>query len=104
VNEKAKLQSALGGYEPVVTISSRKVNDKVEIRIKDNGNGVPQSIVDKIFQPFFTTKPTGQGQDWVCHWRMMLSKHMVVKLQWNQKREKELNLSFNYPFYKPDHA
>jgi signal transduction histidine kinase len=61
VNEKVKLQSALGGYEPVVTISSRKVNDKVEIRIKDNGNGVPQSIVDKIFQPFFTTKPTGQG-------------------------------------------
>ena len=35
--------------------------NKVEIRVKDNGNGIPQKIVDKIFQPFFTTKPTGQG-------------------------------------------
>src|SRR5688572_31878116 len=37
------------------------VGDKIEVRIKDNGIGIPQKVLDKIFQPFFTTKPTGQG-------------------------------------------
>jgi len=49
------------GYEPTVSVSTKRINDKVEIRVKDNGNGIPQKVVDKIFQPFFTTKPTGQG-------------------------------------------
>ena len=49
------------GYEPTVSISTKKINDKVEIRVSDNGNGIPQKVLDKIFQPFFTTKPTGQG-------------------------------------------
>jgi signal transduction histidine kinase len=58
-NEKKK--SLLNGYEPTVSISTKKINDRIEIRVADNGNGIPQNIVDKIFQPFFTTKPTGQG-------------------------------------------
>jgi signal transduction histidine kinase/streptogramin lyase len=49
------------GYEPTVSVTTGKVNDKAEIRIRDNGNGIPQKVKDKIFQPFFTTKPAGQG-------------------------------------------
>jgi signal transduction histidine kinase len=49
------------GYEPVVSVNTKKEIDKVEIRVKDNGTGIPQKVLDKIFQPFFTTKPTGQG-------------------------------------------
>lgn len=48
-------------YDPLVTISTKKIADKVEVRVADNGNGIPKNIEEKIFQPFFTTKPTGQG-------------------------------------------
>ena len=48
-------------YVPTVSVVTKKVDDKIELKVKDNGNGIPQNIVDKIFQPFFTTKPTGQG-------------------------------------------
>ncbi|HEX6168879.1 MAG TPA: ATP-binding protein, partial [Chitinophagaceae bacterium] len=56
-----KKRGVSNGYEPSVTVSTKKINDKVEIRVKDNGNGISQKDLDKIFQPFFTTKPTGQG-------------------------------------------
>ncbi len=56
-----KKQQAPPDYEPTVDISTRQLNNKVEIRIKDNGNGIPDSIREKIFNPFFTTKPTGKG-------------------------------------------
>jgi signal transduction histidine kinase len=56
-----KNKSQLNGYEPTVSVSTKKINGKVEIKVMDNGNGIPQKVVGKIFQPFFTTKPTGQG-------------------------------------------
>jgi signal transduction histidine kinase len=59
VTEKQKQQGE--SYEPAVSVSTKKLNDKVEIKVADNGSGIPQKIIDKIFQPFFTTKPTGQG-------------------------------------------
>jgi signal transduction histidine kinase len=48
-------------YKPTVTVSTKNLGDRIEIAIKDNGNGIPEGIKNKIFQPFFTTKPTGQG-------------------------------------------
>ena len=59
IDEKKKQHP--NGYEPTVSVSTKKVNGKVEIKVSDNGNGIPQNVLDKIFQPFFTTKPAGQG-------------------------------------------
>lgn len=59
VNEKLKRQPE--GYEPVIEVATRKLDQEVEIRICDNGIGIPEDIVSKLFQPFFTTKPQGKG-------------------------------------------
>ena len=62
VSEKQKAQSLRQEeYKPTVSVQTKKLNDKIEIIVTDNGNGIPQNIIDKIFQPFFTTKPTGEG-------------------------------------------
>ncbi len=57
VNERLKAH----GSQPIVSVTTKKSENHVLITVSDNGNGIPQNIVDKIFQPFFTTKPTGQG-------------------------------------------
>ena len=61
VAEKKKQQP--DNYEPTISVSTKKINNKVDIRVKDNGNGISQKVPGKIYQPFFifTTKPTGQG-------------------------------------------
>jgi len=59
VSEKHKQN--IPRYEPAVSVSTNKTDGKIEIKVKDNGNGIPQKVMDKIFQPFFTTKPAGQG-------------------------------------------
>jgi two-component system, NtrC family, sensor kinase len=64
VHEKQKARQAEPvevGYEPTVSVGTKKSGNSVLITVSDNGNGIPKKIVDKIFQPFFTTKPTGQG-------------------------------------------
>lgn len=56
-----KQKTAPRDYQPAVWVSTTQVNGRVEIRVKDNGTGIPQAVKSKIFQPFFTTKPTGEG-------------------------------------------
>ena len=59
VNEKSK--QGIADYEPTVSVSTKKEGNKVLIFVEDNGTGIPEKILNKIFQPFFTSKPTGQG-------------------------------------------
>jgi signal transduction histidine kinase len=59
VNEKK--MKGIEGYEPTVTVSTKKEGNKLFISVKDNGSGIPEKVKEKIFQPFFTTKPTGEG-------------------------------------------
>jgi C4-dicarboxylate-specific signal transduction histidine kinase len=58
---KEKMNSLGQGFVPVVEVATKRRNERIIITVRDNGNGIPAKIVDKIFQPFFTTKPTGQG-------------------------------------------
>jgi two-component system NtrC family sensor kinase len=66
VNEKKKALLSTSpakqiSYEPTVSLTTKKLNEHLEIKVSDNGNGIPAKLLDKIFQPFFTTKPAGQG-------------------------------------------
>ncbi len=54
-------QRGEAGYSPILSVSTRRHNDHVEIRIRDNGSGIPTAIREQVFQPFFTTKPAGSG-------------------------------------------
>ena len=58
---RQRQQRGEAGYAPTVRVSTRRVGDNVEIRVRDNGGGIPADVKQKIFQPFFTTKPTGEG-------------------------------------------
>jgi two-component system, NtrC family, sensor kinase len=55
------VSASVNTYEPTVSVSTRKINGNVEVQVSDNGNGIPKKVLDKIYQPFFTTKPTGEG-------------------------------------------
>jgi len=50
-----------GGYDPELRVRTADRGDRAEVRIRDNGTGIPEDIVDRIFEPFFTSRPPGQG-------------------------------------------
>ena len=58
---KGSPEEALSEYSPTLWLSTKRLEDRIEIRVKDNGSGIPADVVDKIFNPFFTTKPTNEG-------------------------------------------
>lgn len=58
---REKKNESTDDYEPAIFVSTKRIKDVVEISVKDNGSGIPQKVLNKIFQPFFTTKPAGQG-------------------------------------------
>jgi signal transduction histidine kinase len=60
-----KKQRLDSDFQPLVEVITKKTGNKIEIRVKDNGDGIPKKVQEKIFQPFFTTKPTGQERDLV---------------------------------------
>jgi hypothetical protein len=59
--DSSKDLEPLEGFRPTITLTTKNLGDKIQISISDNGPGIPDAIKNKIFQPFFTTKPTGQG-------------------------------------------
>jgi signal transduction histidine kinase len=88
-------------YKPTVTVSTKKEGNKIEIRVKDNGSGIPDDIKDKIFQPFFTTKPTGQGTGL----GLSMSYDIITKghggeLKVESKEEEGTEFIIQLPYYK----
>ena len=59
--DAVKLKEGGADYEPLLRLATRSLDENVEVRIRDNGSGIPDELVEKIFHPFFTTKPTDQG-------------------------------------------
>jgi signal transduction histidine kinase len=72
---KRKAEQVAGGFEPVLSATTRNMGDAVEIRIRDNGIGISPEIKERIFNPFFTTKPAGEGTGL----GLSLSHDIVVK-------------------------
>ena len=80
-----KASKRMEEYKPTVSVTTKKIGDKIEIKLSDNGHGISQKVLDKILQPFFTTKPTGQAT------RMGLSlSYDIVKAHGGELKEEKM--------------
>ena len=94
-----KAQQGMEDYQPKVTISTKTLEDNIEIQVEDNGTGMPDEVKEKIFQPFFTTKPTGQGTGL----GLSLAYDIITKGHGgNLKVESELGKGTNMLIYLPN--
>lgn len=107
VNEKQKQN--ITGYEPTVTITTRSTQPPsggrgVEIKVTDNGGGMPQKILDKIFQPFFTTRPAGQGTGLGLSLAYDIVKAHGGEIKVRSREGEGSEFTIQLPVHNPDHA
>jgi signal transduction histidine kinase len=96
VNEKAK--NNIEGYKPSVSLTTKITGNKIQLSVADNGNGIPQKIADKIFQPFFTTKPTGQGTGLGLSLSYDIVKAHGGEIKMESKEGEGSKFSIQFPF------
>ncbi|MEJ0106073.1 MAG: ATP-binding protein [Bacteroidota bacterium] len=101
---KGRIQNPTIASDPAVWVSTKKTGNNVMISVKDNGPGIPQNIVDKIFQPFFTTKPTGQGTGLGLSLSYDIVKAHGGEIKVEQKRVKAVSSSLAYHLINKDEA
>ena len=109
VDEKRKEKEEAGDrqYSPEVLLATKRTDESVEVRIRDNGSGIPQDVIDKIFNPFFTTKPTDRGTGL----GLALSNDIVrqhggtisAASEAGEYTEMTVNLPFKYPVVVAEH-
>jgi two-component system NtrC family sensor kinase len=81
------------GFEPMLSATTKNLGDKVEIRIRDNGTGIPEEVKAKIFNPFFTTKPSGEGTGLgLSMSHDIIVKHMVAASMSRRSPDSSLSL------------
>ena len=100
-NEKKKQgeekASSLNEFQPTVNVITKKEKSQIEIKVSDNGNGIEKHIIDKIFQPFFTTKPTGQGTGLGLSLSYDIIKAHGGTLKVNSEPDKGTTFTINFP-------
>ena len=99
VDEK-KLTSKSDAYKPTVSVSTEKTNANIVITVRDNGNGIPEKVLNKIFQPFFTTKPSGKGTGLGLSMSYDIVKAHKGEITINTAKEKFTEFKISLPIKK----